>query len=190
MKRRVFLLGCGFVVLVALLAQAEIPDKGWGIGIQFNYPFTGFSIRWFHADGLGVEFNIFPNPSSRPVDLGETASGPDSPEKREVRRLELSLSAKVLLPVRRDGNVNYFFAGGPALTFVFEEAVAPLPGTDRPKIGSRLERAILSGMGAIEVEGIWLPRLAGTFEYGLTWDLLDPLNFSLLAGGIGAHYYI
>ncbi|MCX6095528.1 MAG: hypothetical protein NT125_02205 [Candidatus Bipolaricaulota bacterium] len=45
-------------------------------------------------------------------------------------------------------------------------------------------------MGVFEVERIWFPRRAGTFEYDLPWDLVNPLNLSLPAGGLGAHYYI
>jgi len=180
MIKRSFLLAFGFVVLFALIGQAGLPEKGWGIGIQINYPFTGFSVRFFNAEGIGFEFNIFPNPTSRYVE-GDY----------EVRRLELTLSGKLLYPVRQDENVNYYFSGGAAITFAFEEEETALTeGMEQPTIHSSMEGAILSGMGVIEVEGIWLDRLVGTFEYGLTWDLFDPLNFSFLSGGIGAHYYI
>jgi len=180
MLKRSFLLAFGFVVLFALIGQAGLPEKGWGIGIQINYPFTGFSVRFFNAEGIGFEFNIFPNPTSRYVE-GDY----------EVRRLELTLSGKLLYPVRQDENVNYYFSGGAAITFAFEEEETALTeGMEQPTIHSSMEGAILSGMGVIEVEGIWLDRLVGTFEYGLTWDLFDPLNFSFLSGGIGAHYYI
>jgi len=180
MIKRSFLLAFGFVVLFALIGQAGLPEKGWGIGIQINYPFTGLSVRFFNADGIGFEFNIFPNPTSRYVE-GDY----------EVRRLELTLSGKLLYPVRQDENVNYYFSGGAAITFAFEEEETALTeGIKQPTIHSGIEGAILSGMGVIEVEGIWLDRLVGTFEYGLTWDLFDPLNFSFLSGGIGAHYYI
>jgi len=180
MIKRSFLLAFGFVVLFALIGQAGLPEKGWGIGIQINYPFTGFSVRFFNAEGIGFEFNIFPNPTSRYVE-GDY----------EVRRLELTLSGKLLYPVRQDENVNYYFSGGAAITFAFEEEETALTeGIKQPTIHSSMEGAILSGMGVIEVEGIWLDRLVGTFEYGLTWDLFDPLNFSFLSGGIGAHYYI
>ncbi len=180
MIKRSFLLTFGLVSLFALIGQAGLPEKGWGIGIQINYPFTGFSVRFFNADGIGFEFNIFPNPTSRYVE-GDY----------EVRRLELTLSGKLLYPVRQDENVNYYFSGGAAITFAFEEEETALTeGMEQPTIHSGMEGAILSGMGVIEVEGIWLDRLVGTFEYGLTWDLFDPLNFSFLSGGIGAHYYI
>ena len=180
MIKRSFLLIFGLVSLFALIGQAGLPEKGWGVGIQVNYPFTGLSVRFFNAGGIGFEFNIFPNPTSRDVD-GD----------HEVRRLELTLSGKLLYPVRQDENVNYYFSGGAAITFAFEEEETALPeGMKQPMIHSGIEGAILSGMGVIEVEGIWLDRLVGTFEYGLTWDLFDPLNFSFLSGGIGMHYYI
>lgn len=180
MLKRSFLLTFGLVLLFALIGQAGLPDKGWGVGIQLNYPFTGLSVRFFNAEGIGFELNIFPNPTSRDVD-GD----------HEVRRLELTLSGKLLYPVRQDENVNYYFSGGAAITFAFEEEETALTeGIKQPTIHSGMEGAILSGMGVIEVEGIWLDRLVGTFEYGLTWDLFDPLNFSFLSGGIGAHYYI
>jgi len=180
MIKRSFLLIFGLVSLFALIGQAGLPDKGWGIGIQINYPFTGFSVRFFNAEGIGFEFNIFPNPTSRYVE-----------SDYEVRRLELTLSGKLLYPVRQDENVNYYFSGGAAITFAFEEEETALTeGMKQPTIHSGIEGAILSGMGVVEVEGIWLDRLVGTFEYGLTWDLFDPLNFSFLSGGIGAHYYI
>ncbi len=180
MIKRSFLLTFGLVSLFALIGQAGLPEKGWGIGIQINYPFTGFSVRFFNADGIGFELNIFPNPTSRYVE-GDY----------EVRRLELTLSGKLLYPVRQDENVNYYFSGGAAITFAFEEEETALTeGMEQPAILSGIDGAILSGMGVVEVEGIWLDRLVGTFEYGLTWDLFDPLNFSFLSGGIGAHYYI
>jgi len=180
MLKRSFLLTFGLVLLFALIGQAGLPEKGWGVGIQLNYPFTGLSVRFFNADGIGFEFNIFPNPTSRDVE-----------GNHEVRRLELTLSGKLLYPVRQDENVNYYFSGGAAITFAFEEEETALTeGIKQPTIHSSMEGAILSGMGVIEVEGIWLDRLVGTFEYGLTWDLFDPLNFSFLSGGIGAHYYI
>lgn len=180
MLKRSFLLTFGLVLLFALIGQAGLPDKGWGVGIQLNYPFTGLSVRFFNAEGIGFELNIFPNPTSRDVDGDQ-----------EVRRLELTLSGKLLYPVRQDENVNYYFSGGAAITFAFEEEETALTeGIKQPTIHSGMEGAILSGMGVIEVEGIWLDRLVGTFEYGLTWDLFDPLNFSFLSGGIGAHYYI
>jgi len=169
--KRSFLLIFGLVSLFALIGQAGLPDKGWGIGIQLNYPFTGLSVRFFNAEGIGFEVNIFPNPTSRYVE-GDN----------EVPRLELTLSGKLLYPVRQDENANYYFSGGAAITFAFEE--------EETALTEGMEGAILSGMGVIEVEGIWLDRLVGTFEYGLAWDLFDPLNFSFLSGGIGAHYYI
>jgi len=182
MNKRSVLLAFGLVALYVLVAQSGLPEKGWGIGVQVNYPFTGFSIRYFTPDGIGFEFNIFPNPTPRYVNPKE--------EPYEVRRLELTLSAKLLYPVRQDEDVNYYFSAGTALTFAFEEVEPVLEGTNRPAIQSSLEGTILSGMGVIEVERIWLDRLVGTFEYGLTWDVFDPLNFSFFAGGIGAHYYI
>jgi len=185
MIKRSFLLIFGLVSLFALIGQAGLPDKGWGVGIQLNYPFTGLSVRFFNAEGIGFELNIFPNPTSRDV------KSPEGSESYEVRRLELTLSGKLLYPVRQDENVNYYFSGGAAITFAFEEEEPALTeGIKQPMIHSGMEGAILSGMGVIEVEGIWLDRLVGTFEYGLTWDLFDPLNFSFLSGGIGAHYYI
>lgn len=183
MTKRAALLAFGFILLFHLAVQADLPNKGWGIGVQVNYPFTGFSLRYFIPGGAGFEFNILPSPDSRDVE----AEG----ESVEVRRLKLTLSGKALLPVRQDENVNYYFSGGAALTFLFEEDEdAVLEGVKPVPIHSDLDGAILSGMGVIEVEGIWLDRLVGTFEYGLTWDLFDPLNFSFFAGGIGAHYYI
>jgi len=168
------------VFIIASAGYAGLPDKQWGIGIQLNYPFTGFSIRLFTPEGLGFEFNIFPHPSSRYLDDGT-----------ELRRLELTLSGKLLYPVRQDGNVNYYFSGGAAVTFAFEQSEEDVrSGLSSPKIQSNLDDLVIAGMGVIEVEGIWLDRLVGTFEYGLSWDLFDPLNFSFFNGGIGFHYYI
>lgn len=60
--------------------------------------------------GSGSEVNILPDPSSRRVDSHETSSGPGSAEEtRDIRRLELSLSAKFLYPVRNDENVTDYF---------------------------------------------------------------------------------
>jgi len=141
--KRSFLLTFGLVSLFALIGQAGLPEKGWGIGIQLNYPFTGLSVRFFNAEGIGFELNIFPNPTSRYVE-----------DDNEVRRLELTLSGKLLYPVRQDENANYYFSGGAAITFAFEEEeTAPTEGMKQPTIHSGMEGAILSGMGVIEVEG-------------------------------------
>jgi hypothetical protein len=59
-----------------------------------------------------------------------------------------------------------------------------------PEIVSSVGKAVIAGMGVIEVEGLMLDRLAGSFEYGLSWDVFDPLDFSFFNGGIGFHYYI
>ncbi len=182
LSKRVFFVAVGLLFLYVAVAQSDLPEKGWGIGVQVNYPFTGFSIRYFTAEGIGFEVNIFPNPTTRYVEAEE--------ESYEVRCLELTLSGKLLYPVRQDENVNYYFSGGGAMTFAFEEEGPVVEGKDRPAIRSELAGALLSGMGVIEVERIWLDRLVGTFEYGLTWDIFDPLNFSFFAGGIGAHFYI
>jgi hypothetical protein len=178
--RQVTSLAILVVLVFSVVASASLPEKHWGIGVQLNYPFTGFSIRLFTPDGLGFEFNIFPNPTSRYLDDGT-----------ELRRLELTLSGKLLYPVRQDGNVNYYFSGGAAVTFAFEQSEEDVrSGLSSPKIQSNLDDLVIAGMGVIEIEGIWLDRLVGTFEYGLSWDLFAPLNFSFFNGGIGFHYYI
>ena len=187
MNKRSVLLAFVLVALYVLVAQSDL-GKGWGIGYQVNYPFTGFSIRYFPPvappvawENIGFEFNIFPRPTPRYVNAKE--------EPYEVRRLELTLSARLLYPVRQDEGLHYYFSAGTALTFAFEEATPILEGTDRPAIRSSLEGAILSGMGVMEIQQHRsLDRLVGTLEYGLTWDGFGPLNF--FAGGIGAHYYV
>ncbi len=180
MVKRSLLLVLAAVFVIAFAGYADLPDKQWGIGIQLNYPFTGFSIRLFTPEGLGFEFNIFPNSTSRYLDDGT-----------ELRRLELTLSGKLLYPVREDGNVNYYFSGGAAVTFAFEQSEEDVrSGLSSPSIRLNVDDVVIAGMGVIEVEGIWLERLVGTFEYGLSWDLFDPLNFSFFNGGVGFHYYI
>lgn len=171
-------------VLIALLfvvaGYAGMPDKAWGIGIQLSYPFTGFSIRFFNPSGLGFEFNIFPNHTTRYLDNGTP-----------LKRLDLTLSGKILFPVRQDANVNYYFSGGAAVTFGFEESEDDvLAGVEHPAIHSALDDVVIAGMSVIEVEEMWLERLVGTFEYGLSWDLFNPFDFSFFNGGIGFHYYI
>jgi len=167
------------VLMISVFGWASIPDKGWGIGIQLNYPFTGFSVRVSSPDGPGIEFNIFPNPIGRSSDDGA------------VSRLELTISGKVLFPVRVDANVSYYLAAGGAMVFVFTELKEDVEaGPQSPEIVSSLSKAVLAGMGVIEVEGLMLDRLAGSFEYGLSWDVFDPLDFSFFNGGIGFHYYI
>lgn len=167
------------LLTVGVLGYATIPDKGWGIGIQLNYPFTGFSVRVSSPDGPGFEFNIFPNPIGRSSDDGA------------VSRLELTISGKLLFPVRVDANVSYYLAAGGAMVFVFTESKEDLEaGAESPEIETSLGKAVIAGMGVIEVEGLMLDRLAGSFEYGLSWDVFDPLDFSFFNGGIGFHYYI
>ncbi len=178
--KRAALIAMLATLLFAIVGYASLPDKGWGIGVQLNYPFTGFSIRYFNPSGLGFEFNIFPNHTMRYLDNGDA-----------IKRLDLTLSGKLLYPVRQDANVNYYFAGGAALTVAFEESEDDVrSGVEHPAIQSSLDDVVIAGMGVIEVEEMWLNRLVGTFEYGLSWDLFNPLDFSFFNGGIGFHYYI
>ncbi len=86
-----------------------------------------------------------------------------------------------------DESVSYYFSGTVPLK---ENEATVLSEKGCPEIDSRLSGAILSGMGVFEVERIWFPRRAGTFEYNLPWDLVNPLNLSLPAGGLGVHHYI
>lgn len=160
-------------MLFTLVGQASsIPNKGWGLGLQFNYPFTGLSIRFFNAKGIGFELNIFPQPTP------------------EEHQLKLTISGKVLYPVRQDKSINYYLCGGGGITFDFEEKETPPQKAlkKQPRIHSKVDKTFLAGVGALEFERIWLDRMAATFEYGLTWEPLT-LNLSLLTGGLGIHYY-
>lgn len=163
--------------LCSTFALGGIPEKQWGIGIQLNHPFTGLSIRFFTPDGYGLEINVFPIPDTS-----------YDPTATKTRALTVTCSAKLLYPIRLDETVKYYFGIGISTTFTLlkleEENGA------NGSIQTQWLNTVLAGMGVIEVEGLWLPRLAGTFEYGLSWAPLDPLNLSFFNGGIGFHYYI
>lgn len=159
--KRLLMVVTAVITVGAVTAWAGMADKHWGLGVQLNYPFSGLSLRLFSESGLGFELNLAPSP------------GKDA--------LELVVSGRLLYPVRREGSVNYYLSGGVAGRFVFTQ--------ESDAISRTLDGLTVVGMAVVEVENILIDRLAGTFEYGLSWDVFNPLNFSFWNGGIGFHYY-
>lgn len=158
-------------------AQVEIASsiegKSWGIGVQIGWPFVGLSIRYWTNALLGVEVNFLPVPSW------------DSTGK--VDRLDLNISARALWRLRDEPWLDFYGAGGLAMT------LSLLRGGDG-QIKAERSLLLLSGEFGIEIDNLALllpfPRMASCAEYGITWNMMDLLDIRLWSGGICVRYYI
>lgn len=130
------------------------------LGVNFNFPFLGVSVRYWNSDLVGVEFNLAPIPAYE-----KSAS------------LTIKTSSRILYRLTDYNAANFYINGGPAFTFVLEPGKTPI-----------LEKSFLAVLGEIQLNDWPVEHLVPVIDYGYTINLESYYDFRWLSGGVGFHY--
>jgi hypothetical protein len=161
-------LALAMVALAATSALGSIPNKGLGIGIQLNYPFSGVSFRWFFSTGIGIEVNL----SAMPDGQGRFAT---------------TVSARALVPLYQGATTTFYTTEGISVMGSVEPPAATAEGHGSPVV--RVEKLLIASLFSLEYEGVLDTRIALSGDWGLSWDVMGPLDISPLNGGVGLHLF-
>lgn len=158
-------------------------DKLWGMGINANFPFLGVSLRYWFSNRLGLELNLAPIPVTDYPSMPPPGSNQKQlPPQREApsgpNRLDLHLSARLLLKVSDNPRANFYLTGGPALTLQLSQTQ-----------GLQLTRPFIALLGEIEISDWPIERVMPVIDYGFALNLQNFYDFRWIAGGIGFHFY-
>lgn len=139
-----------------------------GLGVNFNFPFLGVSVRYWVSKTLGLELNLAPIPQQEKTDQEESNN-----------YLEIKASTRALYRLTNYGTANFYVSGGPALTLKLEPGESPT-----------FQEKYIAILGEIELSDWPVSHLAPVLDYGYTVNLNNLYDLRWLSGGVGFHYQL